>query len=242
MQIGPKAAPAIANAMLLGTPSVQLEAIRTLNVIRDLPIEPVVLNALINGLSSNISSVRSRAATALHKLGQLPIEILPALIAVLDEIEEPIGHTLVKIISLFGSEAVSSLLPLLGHENHVVRQRTAEALHRICPKDDGVVPRLTAALQDNHPWVRWRMAAILGEMGPTAADAAPALVNCLSDVNPIVRRTAADALGNVANGEDVVIALQMALKDLDLDVALSAATAIKSIREKTVPNATGGTI
>lgn len=78
-----------------------------------------------------------------------------------------------------------------------VSQDAAIGVGRMGEHGKGLVPLLTARLNDPNPMVRTKIMYAFEEMGPSAAEAIPVLKAGLSDKDWLVRQGAAQALGNI---------------------------------------------
>lgn len=178
--------------------------------------DPQAIVLLVQALQDENSSVRSKAAEALNKLGWSPrsdIEKVHYLLATskLDEI--------VKL----GESAIRPLIQMLQVKSKEFQQSVVRVLAKI--GDPAVVP-LLQALQDETNMIRWGAIKALGEIGDLRA--VTALIQTLSDEDTEVRRTAVDALGQLGDARAVTPLLQR-LKDVEREVREVREEAIKAL-------------
>lgn len=124
-------------------------------------------------------------------------ELVPALLAALDDKDEQVWTQTMRTLAKLGPEAapaIEKLLPFLGHWSGQRRYRTAFVLGRI-----GVpaIEPLRQTLRD--PRSKWHdgAAQALGWIGPEAADAVADLVLLLNEAGDETRRHAATALAKM---------------------------------------------
>lgn len=132
--------------------------------------------------------------------------------------------------------AIPALIEALNDEDIDVRRYAVSALGYIGQEANAAVPKLTGFLKDADPRIRSSAAYALGQMGLRAESAVPDLIAALKDSDSRVRRDAVTSLGRIYNlttkGPEVrgvVLALIEALGDEDLEVRVSAASALGGI-------------
>ena len=77
------------------------------------------------------------------------------------------------------------------------RKKAVEKLGNAGAVDPGIIPALTAALQDRDAEVRLAAASALLKIGPAALDAVPALTEAKKDKDARVREAASKALEKI---------------------------------------------
>jgi len=98
-----------------------------------------------------------------------------------------------------GATDVDRLIKALGDEHGLARYSAADALGKIGPVTDDVIPALIEALGDEHGLGRLHAARALSKTGPAAEDAIPALQGLSANEaeNPDVREAARHAIAEI---------------------------------------------
>ena len=202
--------------------------------VRDLP--EITILSLVNDLDDPSGITRTRAASALGDIGEMPERVVPALAQILtrgdkrDRIEAAIA------LGKFGPKAEEAV-PVLVHSSQTgepgVRQAAHKALGQIGQPVPAVVAALERGLRDQDKWIRFYSAIALGEIGPAAEEAADALIETVGDEDKDVRRQGIRALGKLGPAAaDAVPVLATILDDESLDVAQLAAWSLGQIGRK----------
>lgn len=126
---------------------------------------PLVAAALTN----HEAIIRTRAVISLQYAGSNALPLVPMLIRILNDPEEPAASDVAAV--------TLTTLPLQA---------------------DAVVQPLTKCLYETNPACRAGAARVLGSLGPKAAAAVPALVTVLSDTNEVAHVEALGALQTIA--------------------------------------------
>lgn len=171
------------------------------------------------------SAARVAAAHALATRGAEAAAAVPALVATLNRVPDPVRIAATYALGAIGAPALESLATVLRGSGDALPQllrgvsRSKQAqLRDLSPwreqalvMDDAghalgalgrtALPVLVDLLQDASEWARVNAAFALGEMDAAARDAAPALAAALDDPSHFVVRTAADALGAIGAAE-----------------------------------------
>ena len=159
---------------------------------------------------------RVAAAHALAARGARAAAAVPALVANLNRVPDPVRIAATYALGAIGVPAVEALagvlrgsgdaLPRLlrgvGRASHAPQWREQalvmdDAAHALGAIGPAALPALIDLLRDDSEWARVNAAFALGEMDAAARDAVPALVRALDDASHFVVRTAADALGAI---------------------------------------------
>ena len=157
---------------------------------------------------------RVAAAHALAARGAGAAAAVPALVATLNRVPDPVRIAATYALGAVGEPAVAALVGVLrgsgaalphllrgvGRSSHAPQWREQalvmdDAAHALGAIGPAALPALTGLLRDASEWARVNAAFALGEMDSAARDAVPALVRALDDASHFVVRTAADALG-----------------------------------------------
>lgn len=205
----------------------------------DSPHAPTV-TAAIEDLASCDYEVRDQAAQTLKQLGP---ESVPYLVRALNRRELPFARYWTR-------------LPFIRYRPvnpAPIRERAAEQLALIAPRDEralralilalqdenpevqralrkfGPSPQLTAALSHRDAQIRRGAAEVLGDLGPRASESVPALVRALRDKQESVRTTAAHALGAIGD-KSAIPPLTAALSDRLPPVRAASAVALGRMR------------
>ena len=190
-----------------------------------------VIAILISLLRDDDSSVCSRAADALVKLGKGSEEVVTALLPLLRDDDSSVRSNAADALGAIGkgSEEVTALLSLLRDDDSFfwVRSNAADALGAIGKGSEEVVTALLSLLKDDDSFfIRSNAALALGKLGKGSEEVVTALLSLLKDDDFLVRSDAALALGKLGKGsEEVVTALLPLLKD-DSSVRSNAALAL----------------
>jgi HEAT repeat protein len=200
----------------------------------------MIINSAIDDLASCDYEIRDQAAQTLEDLGP---ESVPYLV-----------HALGRHENLW--TRYRNRLPFVHFPPRnlgAIRERSAEQLALIAPRDKRTLQALILALRDDNPEVQRALrkigpiehlvgalrhrdvrirrgaAEVLGDLGSRAGESVPALVHALQDKEESVRVSAARALGAI--GEPTAIQpLILALNDLLPSVRSSSAEALGRMR------------
>ncbi len=225
--------------------------LRTLNALRE-PAETgwrEVLSAVAQTERLRHPEPHVRFRAALGSTSGVPLEDLVRQLAA--DPEPGVREVLTWAIARHGNEARDALLPLLTHDDPVVRAQAAHALSKV--GDAGVVPRIAPLLGDLTPFVAAKAAQVLGRLGgPDAwcalthalgsgpeevddavvaalehagSDAVHLLIPTLRNASPRVRAGAAEALGLIGDPA-VAPTLAPLLGDEDRGVRFEAIVAL----------------
>jgi HEAT repeat protein len=218
--IGPKAVPALADAMITRPEkAIRIAAASTLVELLDKSDQkPLILRGLDRAAADREDAVRRVAVQGLGRMGPMAN---PAL-----------AH-LIEIVK--------------GDPSEWVRFEAVTSLGLIDPRGERVIPHLTDALKDRSADVSWAAARSLGKLGPFAKSSVPALTAALDDPRehhlPLtpdftwmraLRCDVADALGRIGIEANAAIpALRKAVaKDRNPEVRVFAALALSRIDPK----------
>jgi HEAT repeat protein len=156
------------------------------------------ISRFIEVLKTGDDRARSEAADSLGKIGAVPREAVPALVAGLDS--RDVGYsaesTLVKI-SLYDERVVPALLDVLRSGKNQASEWAVVALGEIGPPDDAAIPLLIPKLESSSSDMRTEATKAVGSLGPVAAKAVPSLIRRLSDDDAWTVKCAAVALGRI---------------------------------------------
>ena len=162
-----------------------------------------VIPILIDSLKDKDAGTRSTAAGFLGKIGPAAKIATPGLLVALKDITD---------------------------ENLWVRWRTAEALGRIDPEANAVIPALAERFKDEGECVRDAAADALRRLAPGSKTAAPALLQLFNDTDEKVRLLAIKTLGGIASKAEVAVpAVTGLLKDKDAGVRKNAAKVLRDM-------------
>lgn len=158
---------------------------------------------------------RRQAALTLGRIGEPAAQVVPLLVEHLASSEEDTVLWAAKSIALFGpigGPAASSLAEILGDESrsHITRMMALEALARIGPGEEDVLPAIIAILlseADSGEGLDRRVAACdaLALLRSGAAPALPYLIRLLHDGSSRVRTSAATAIGAIGESASSAI-------------------------------------
>ena len=165
------------------------------------------------------NSTRVAAAHALAARGAEAAAAVPALVATLNRVPDPVRIAATYALGAIGAPAVEPLAAVLrgsgdamprllrgvGRSKQAVWREQAlvmdDAGHALAAIGAAALPVLVDLLRDASEWARVNAAFALGEMDAAAGDAVPALAAALGDPSHFVVRTAADALGAIGAAE-----------------------------------------
>ena len=171
------------------------------------------------------SAARVAATHALAARGAEAAAAVPALVATLNRVPDPVRIAATYALGAIGAPAVEPLAAVLRGSGDalpqllrgVSRSKQAQwrdpsqwreqalvmddAAHALGAMGPTALPVLVDLLQDASEWARVNAAFALGEMDAAAGDAVPALAAALGDPSHFVVRTAADALGAIGATE-----------------------------------------
>ena len=171
------------------------------------------------------SAARVAAAHALAARGAEAAAAVPALVATLNRVPDPVRIAATYALGAIGAPAVEPLAAVLRASGDALPQLLRgvscskqaqwrdlsqwreqalvmdDAGHALAAMGTTALPVLVDLLQDASEWARVNAAFALGEMDAAAGDAVPALAAALGDPSHFVVRTAADALGAIGAAE-----------------------------------------
>jgi HEAT repeat protein len=164
-------------------------------------VEGAKLAALIEGLKDNDSSVRSKAAAALLKMGPAAKPAIPALMYALmsDSSRSVRSNAAFTLGEIKDPIAVPALILALKDVDEYVSRSARNALIRI---GKPAVERLIVALKARNRQMRHHAAEALRQIGDKRA--AEAFIAALRDKSPKVRELAAWALGGLQDNRAVM--------------------------------------
>lgn len=169
-RIGPKAVPALIEAMQDEDSSMRESAIYALWWMQPQtdPEATEVVLALIKALGDENSDVRVRAADALGQIGPKASAAVPALIEALKDEDSSVRKSAAEALGKIGSEtsvAVPALIKALKDEDSSVGSAAAYSLQQIGPEASESVPALIEALGDEalNYWATFALEAITGQ-------------------------------------------------------------------------------
>jgi len=210
-EIGRPAVPTLLNAVLDDSELTRQCATAALSAIG--PATDEVVPALVQALGDDSYPVRWEAHTALRKFGA---SVLPELLARLESVES-IKHRQ-HIAELIGEyrgnavDAVPQLVALLSapidkpsNEDYYFRAACTEALGKIGPVHESVIPTLIEALSCKYDKVREAAARGLWNIGPPARDAVPALLATLDRNSSSPTAAVVNALCAIGVDADVAV-------------------------------------
>ena len=186
---------------------------------------------LMDLLKDKDAKVRMRAVGCLGEFGPRAWPAVAALTELLKdkngEVRNAATNVLVTKLRREAKPAVPIIVESLTDEDWKVRYWTGRNLSQIGPHAKAAIPALTAALKDEHPYVRAGAAEALASMRRAAI---PALMRLVKDTDPQVRRGAVFALGNMGPETKTSIdALAELLKDENGDVRAEAARGLGQV-------------
>jgi len=217
VEIGPTVVPAVAAALSIKDPHVQLKACEILGQLGSDAASTVP--DLLTHLKDDDELVVRAATTALGKIHVDPKTVLPVLNALLQRKSAAVRIIAVRAIADYGPEAEDSaslMLNLLSDDSIMLRASAADALGRTGDTSSEVIEALVKALSDGHAAVTVNAANALSRIGTPAV---PELVQKLADEN--YRRLVVEVLGEIGAGaESAVPALVELLSHVGDDVEL----------------------
>jgi HEAT repeat protein len=203
------------------------------------------LGDLAAGLGAADPAARRSAASAIASYGAGAAAHIPALVALLDDVSEPVGLTAAYALAGMGAVAVGPLVAAMlsndgesvddarvfideGQHSEVemISRNAAHALVAIGPD---AVPALLAAYDGAGPRVRKYIVFALGEIFVDSAEVHALLHRAVHDEDVYVRINATEALGLKQGNAVTVSALVDALADDDDEVRFNAAFALARI-------------
>jgi len=137
------------------------------------------------------------AVRALAHFRDIPSEVVPGLVDVLDEPE--IGPVAGEVLGGYGETGVDALLQASKSKNAQVRQSAAHGLGNASNFREEIIVQLTELLRDENGSVRAAAAMSLGSWGVKSKSALPLLESMANDPDPNVRRDAGWAARNIAS-------------------------------------------
>jgi uncharacterized protein (TIGR02996 family) len=173
-------------------------------------------------------SVRRQAAEILSRMGAKS-EALERLVEQLSDPDPAVRKAATEGLGILKSRA--AIVPLcraLADDSGAVREAAAGFLVDLVARDmaEAVEP-LRGALTDADPWVRRRAAEALGKIGPVAIAAVPELLPLTHDKGAFTSEWAVEALGNIAAGDEgVLAALERLIAEAPERVAVAAAVSL----------------
>jgi HEAT repeat protein len=198
-------------------------------------IGPKAIPSLREALSSEDALTRVHAAWALWNLSKRVEDVLPTLLA---EMNDPppirdycICYAARDALAEIGKVDPATVTPVLSSavagEDENGACAAAKVLRQMGPAAEAAVPALLGTFQGSRPEVTRQAGFALRAIGRAAL---PALIVSLKDADPQVRRTTAWTLmGMVSSDKALVAALVEALSDSDAETRESAADALRSI-------------
>ena len=170
-----------------------------------------IRDALIAGLNDNSTKVRTNAISELSDIQAASPETFAALIQALSDDAKSVRSRAESVLIKFGKNRAASITPML----------------------------VDALLNNQSATTRWHIVDVLGAIGEALVKKAESdemvvkpLLVALQDTDANVRRNAADELGEMpAKSPDVIMALNLALKDSSKNVRNAAQKAIRRIEK-----------
>jgi HEAT repeat protein len=229
--VGSDAAPAApALARLLADFDDGLRAQAALALAR---IGPPAVAPLRQALREGSPAVRLNTLAALKVLGPLGTEAVPELRKALADTHPPIREAAAAVLAGLGkgaADAVPELLDALKDKNLRVQAEAVNALGVLVLHD---VPGLMDKIREADRKGGWAEPLILRQFGPLPDDTVRGLAKHLADPDPAIRSRVAMALGQIgARAQAAIPPLVEAARDDNLQVRLSAALALASIRRE----------
>lgn len=220
-----EAAPQLAAALQDEDRWVQYDAAQALAEIG--PAAKAVLPQLLSALRDEFR--RSRAndvrreflghtapARLLSKIGRGTKDIVPPLLAMLDEADEFQRRAVLKILGDLGGtadQATPAILKVLRNKDQETRRAALEALTNIGREAPHTMAAVAAVLREKDDDLRQRVMTVCYWVGPAAKAATPALAELLTHENPSIANYAATVLERIGPGaEEAVPALVRALR------------------------------
>ncbi|WP_017662424.1 sister chromatid cohesion protein PDS5 [Baaleninema simplex] len=194
-----------------------------------------VMSALVECLKDEDSRVRSKATSALVRLGEASETAISALVECLKDEDSRVRSEVAWALGELGEAsetAISALVECLKDEDSEVRFQATLALGELGGASQTAISALVECLKDEDSGVRSEVAWALGELGGASETAISALVERLKDEDSEVRSEVAWALGELGGASETAIsALVERLKDEDSEVRSSAAWALGELGE-----------
>jgi HEAT repeat protein len=136
---------------------------------------PQVCGDLAELLKDRRAAVRRNAVETLVSFGPQAKDVLPALLAALDDKDEEVALLVADAVWQIDrrKEGVPALARGLKAQSSDVRQRAANALNRMGPDAKAAVPDLLTAARDSNPLVRQAALNALRTIDPDAAAGVP---------------------------------------------------------------------
>jgi HEAT repeat protein len=235
-RIGPASVPALVKALQNQKPEIRILAAKALGGIG--PAGKAAAPALRKALNDLDDRAAVEAAFAYWKV---TLEVKPALAVLLMVLQSNNGDAYGRAcesLASMGPAAQPAVRKLCAHleTGKGIPYCAIQALRRIRPAPNTIVPALTRALGSKAEGVPAEAALALGEIGAAAKGAVKPLSQALKDPDAEVRRTAAGALGCIGPGaRNAVPALGRALQDKNAGVRASAAFALGQIGKAARP-------
>jgi HEAT repeat protein len=181
--------------------------------------------------SQAAADTRKAAAAALQEMGEEARSAIPALAKIAADPRDPSADDIYLTLAAIGSDAVNSLVALLGSEDNENRRRAAMALGQMGPGATAAGDALRRALGDERASVRFWAAKSLGDMGQRSESTTARLIQATRDVDADVRWQAARALGKVGVGPAAEQALAALSSDPSPAVQTQAAASLAALRQ-----------
>jgi len=183
-------------------------------------------------LSDSVPLVRTSAAAAISKLGELAVEAVPTLVLALSNTTLDVRRKAAQVLKSIGTSAkgaIPALKVALADKDLDTRSSAALALHRLGSEERDILPIINETLKLNGT-NRDEALAVIAGIGPAAAASVPFVRPYLKDKEPDMRRRAATAIGNIGpKAADASLAIADLLKDKDTSVRLTAAETLGKI-------------
>ncbi|MBI2267673.1 MAG: HEAT repeat domain-containing protein [Armatimonadetes bacterium] len=210
------------------------------------PTEPIL--SLAEMCSSEHARTRKYAAEALGKIGPEAREAIPALLLLLEEVEDDweeddwesaysIRNSAAWALGKIGTHALPALLSALKNENEWTRLAAAKALEVMGAEACEAVAAQTEALQDAEMSVRCRVAGALWNLGVENQKILPTLLSATRNDCGENRCHAVRSLGKAGptRVREAIPALVSALKDQNGSVKTEAIEALREIGPDAIP-------
>lgn len=186
------------------------------------------LGALLEDLDP---SVRLASAQILAAMGSAAAEEAERLVFLISDLDTAVQAAGVDAISAIGETAIQvapKVIKFLKHPAPEVKSRAIRMLASLGGSSEQYVVLISQRLQDVNVQVRITAAEVLAEMGGSASRSVAQLYDCFENPDPKLRASAFKALVAI-NGVATIPSLvfRAALKDVDTQVRLAAAGALK---------------
>jgi len=204
---------------------------------RSLPFDPakLIIATLRTLLGDTHAAVRSQAAIAIGRAGDLAGPAIPDLVMRLRDTDETVRCQAAAALGQTGQggdEGMQALVVTLEDPSADVRSAAARALGELGKDANAAVSELVTLLQDRDEEVRAVAAEALTKVGPIDQESAATLVGGLASPDNVIRAQTAEALGSIgAPMEDAAEALTDSLRDSNDVVRAKAAEALGKIGE-----------